>query len=116
MNMQNQGQPSPQNITAQNAMAANAKYQQESASELAQSPGQISQLLLANAKAGFEFGNMGRNMNNVNMAKNENMANAQYEFGNMSNNAAMAQTNINQQSELNQSNGQISRTLAQQSR
>jgi hypothetical protein len=109
--MQNQGQPSPQNITAQNAMAANAKYQQESASELAQSPGQISQLLYANAKAGFEFGNMGRNVT----ANNAN-ANARYEFGNISNNAAMANANVNQNSELNQSNGQISQTLARQSR
>lgn len=122
MNMQNQGQPTPQNITAQNASAANAKFQQETAGELAQSSGQISQLLLARSKAGFEFGNLGGNTAanyaakaNANPNSNAN-ANANYEFGNLSNNANLASANLSQNSELNQSNGQISRTLAQQSR
>jgi hypothetical protein len=114
VNTQNQGQPTSQNFTAQNVMAANAKYQQEAAGELAQSPGQISQFLLARSKAGFEFGNMGGNM----AAKNANNANAnaKYEFGNMASNANLANANLNQNSELNQSNGQVSRILAQQSR
>lgn len=137
MNMQNNQGPTPQNITAQNAAAANARYQQEfaSQSELAQSPGQISKLLLAGAQAGFEFGKMGGNMANkgalnpnytyefgnlgrtpnMTVANNANNQNAQYEFGNMNNNAAMANANMNQNSELNQSAGQISRMLKQQS-
>ncbi len=86
MNIQNQGQ---QAITAQNAQAANAQLQQEIASELAQSTGQISQYLLSQSKNGFEFGTFG--------PKNAN-------------------SNFNQNSELNQSNGQISQILAKESR
>ena len=141
MNMQNNQGPSPQNITSQNVQAANAKYQQEFAnSELAQAPGQISKMLLAGAQAGFEFGNMGGNMannlankgnlnpnatyefgnlnNTPNMAManaNKANANARYEFGNMNNNAAMANANMNQNSELNQSTGQMSQILRNQS-
>jgi hypothetical protein len=116
VNTQNQGQPSPQNLNARNATAANASYQQEAASELAQSPGQISQILLSRSKAGFEFGALGGNAaKNANLANNANNAN-QYEFGNLSANANLASASQYQNSELNQSNGQVSRTLAQQSR
>lgn len=93
MNMQNQGQPTAQTITAANAQTANAKYQQEAGSELANAPGQISQYLLNKSKTGFEFGSMGSNKANIS-------------------NAGM----MNQNSELNQSGGQISQTLAQESR
>jgi hypothetical protein len=114
--MQNQSQQTPQNIVAQNAKVANARYQQEFASsELAQAPGQISKMLLANSKAGFEFGNVGNAANKATANANQANANAQYEFGNM-NNAAMANAQMNQNSELNQSAGQISQVLRQQSR
>ena len=87
VNAQNQGQPAAQNMMKK-AQTANAQFQQESAGELTQSPGQISQLLLARAKAGFEFGKLPAN--NVNAGFNQNQ-------------------------ELNQSGGQISGILAKES-
>ncbi len=87
MNLQNQSQTT----SVQNFQNVNANYQQEMASELAQSSGQISQYLLSKSKTGFEFGSIGKNMNAAN-------------------------TNFNQNSELNQSKDQTSQLLAKESR
>ncbi|MCL6590324.1 MAG: hypothetical protein K6U80_10260 [Firmicutes bacterium] len=80
MNNQNQNQQMNRNFS--NAQAANAQINMETASDLAQSPGAISQLLLAKSKAGFEFGNLGGKAQGQNLAAvtQANAAKAQQEF------------------------------------
>lgn len=87
---QRQGQPTNQAVTGANAAKAQS---QESASELAQSSGEISRLLLAKSKAGFEFGSLGSSQNA--------QRGSQSEYSNSS--------------ELSQSSGQISQILNQES-
>lgn len=88
---QSQGQPTNQAITGANAAKARS---QESSSELAQSSGEISRLLLAKSKAGFEFGSLGS-------AQGSTQRGSQSEYSN--------------QSELSQSSGQISQILNRES-
>ena len=54
---QAQGQATNKSLTSQNAAQAR---DMESSSELAQSSGEISRLLLAKAKSGMEFGSFSR--------------------------------------------------------
>ena len=92
------GAPTSRSLTAQNAQMARQNYGSENASELAQSQGEISRLLLAKAKQGFEFGNLG--------------AGANYNAYQANNSAFQQQQGL----EVDQSAGQVSQILSQQSR
>lgn len=95
--MQNQsGAPTSRNLTAQNAQLARQNYGSESSAELAQSQGEISRLLMAKAKQGFEFGSLGASQSNYN--------------------ANQSKVQPQQGLEVDRSSGQISQSLSQQSR
>ena len=101
MNNQSNNQ---QNQNLKNAQAAQAKFNMESGSDLAQSQGTISRTLLAKSKSGFEFGSFGTNRAGANQtganqagANQYQPRNSQYEFGNLGTNQAGAnQTGANQ--------------------
>lgn len=95
MNNQYQNQ---NNQNLQNAQKANQQMNMENSSELARSNGEISRLLLAKSKAGFEFGKMG---------------NYQTQQSNLSNMAATGQQN---QLEVDQLSGKEFQILSQTSR
>lgn len=84
---QAQGQPTNKTLTNANAMKAQSM---ESSSELSQSSGEISRLLLAKAKSGMEFGSFSRSQGSGTSSEYSN------------------------QSELNSSSGQTTRMLANQ--
>ncbi len=126
---QNQNQNQAQ-MNMQNVQAANAQANNENASELAQSSGQVSQLLLAKAKQGFEFGTLNQsnaqnqgtintqsftmNGQNQNQAA-PNQANAGYQTQGQSQAGAGYQVNQQDQTELAASQGQMSQILKNQS-
>lgn len=97
---QNQNQQNPQLVP--NIQATNTKFGDENASELAQSVGEISRIL---ATQSLEIGSLLKGQN-ANAPLNQNQA-ANQNFQNQQNNNLY-------QSELEQSQGQISQTLANQ--
>lgn len=91
----NQLQNQAQNL--KNAATFNNQYNFEAATEVAQSPGRISQILATQNLIGLEIGTLG-----------------QYQ-GNYQQNAGNLQQNAQNQLEINQSAGQMSQILAKQS-
>jgi len=132
---QNQNQPQqtqPPQMNPQNVQAANAQANNENASELAQSTGQISQLLLAKSKQGFEFGTLnqaaGLNQGTINTQgftmnkQNQTPGNQAPQTGNQANQAGNTknnpyyQANQQDQTELASSQGQMSQILKDQAK
>lgn len=112
-----------QNLNLKNAQAAQAKFNMESGSDLAQSQGTISRTLLAKAKSGFEFGSFGAgragaNQSGTNQAGSNQYQpqSSQFEFGNLGSNRAGANQPQSSQLDIERSNGQISKILEKESR